>query len=268
MKPSIILFRLFSLLLVLVFSSSVSANTLQVDANAPYILHLGAAILLYAHIGGGTIGILSGVVASLAAKGGHIHRTAGKIFLIAMFVCYLVGGAVAPFLESQQSTNFTASVLALYLLITGVIAARRRQFIAGSTEKIGLVVALLITVMGASFMVLAQQSPNGSVDGSPPQAYVLFVLAGGLAASGELIAIIRKKLSPKARTIRHLWRMCMSFFIASGSLFFGQAQFFPQWFNESVLPFTFGFFPLFILVTYVLKTSLSGKVLFGLTSRR
>lgn len=250
---------IFISLLLLFFTTSAAANKLEVDADSAWILHFGALILLYSHIGGGALGLLSGTVASLTTKGGHIHRLAGKVFIFSMFVCYAVGAGVSPFLESQQGTNLIASILALYLLITGVIAARRNVFIAGRTEKIGFIVALLITVLGIVLMYLASQSPDGSIDDSPPQAYILFVVAGGLATVGDLLAIIRGKLSPKVRVARHLWRMCMSFFIASGSLFFGQAQFFPEWFNESILPLFFGFFPLFVLVIYLIKMTIQSR---------
>lgn len=243
-------------LVLLLFSASASANNLQVDPNSPWFLHLGAAILLYLHIGGGALGIVTGMVASLSKKGSYVHRTAGKVFLLAMFVCYLIGALVSPFLESQQSTNFVASILALYLLISGVSAARRTRFEAGISEKIGVVVAVSIVVIGALFMVLAYQSPNGSVDGSPPQAYILFVIAASAALFDDIYALIRKKISNGKRIVRHLWRMCMSFFIASGSLFFGQMLLFPVWFQESLLPFLLGFFPLLVLITYLIKTAI------------
>lgn len=241
---------------ILLFSPHSSANTLDVPADASWYIHVGAAVVLYSHIGGGALGILFGIVASLAKKGSVLHIRSGRIFFWAMAVCYLIGAVVSPFLDSQQSTNFVASILALYLLLSGVSAARRRKFLAGNREKIGLAIALLITMMGAVFMYLAAQSPNGSVDGSPPQAYILFILAGSIAIFEEARTIYVKQVSQNARVVRHLWRMCMSFFIASGSAFFGQAQFFPDWFNESMLPLLLGFFPLVVLLIYVGKHTL------------
>lgn len=244
-----------SLVVALLFSAPVFANRLVVSADASWWFHFGAAVVLYAHIGGGTLGILSGLVASFSRKGSRVHRNAGKIFLWSMSICYVIAAIVAPFLNSQQSTNFVAAILALYLLVTGVSAARRRQFVAGVQEKVGVWVAIAITLVGAVFMWLSAQSPDGSVDGSPPQAYILFIVAGSLAVLGDIGAIWRKKLSNNARVVRHLWRMCMSLFIASGSAFFGQAQFFPAWFNESPLPLMLGFFPLLVLLAYVSKYS-------------
>lgn len=238
---------------ILLFSPQGSANTLDVPSDSSWFIQFGASLLLYSHIGGGALGILSGIVASISKKGSVLHIRAGRVFFWSMSVCYLIGAVVSPFLDTQQSTNFVASILALYLLLSGVSAAQRRQFVAGGREKTGLVIAVLITGVGAVFMYLAAQSPDGSVDGSPPQAYVLFILAGSIGIIEEVRTIYLKKLTQNARIVRHLWRMSMSFFIASGSAFFGQAQFFPSWFNESLLPLLLGFFPLVVLLIYVAK---------------
>ncbi len=235
------------------FSTPALAIRLEVSPDANWAVHVGSAILLYLHIGGGALGIVSGLLASLTVKGSALHRKAGVVFLWAMFICYVIGALVAPFLNSQQSTNFVAGILALYLLLSGVSASRRRRFVAGTPEKVGLIVALLITSIGMIFMVLAASSPDGSMDGSPPQAYVLFIAAGGAALCGEIMALYKRVLSPTARVIRHLWRMSMSFFIASGSAFFGQAEFFPVWFNDSLFPLLLGFFPILVLILYVGK---------------
>ncbi|MCW8109394.1 hypothetical protein OPS25_12865 [Alteromonas ponticola] len=237
------------------------AAKLTIAPESHWLSHMGAAMLLYAHIGAGVVGILTGFMTSLTVKGGRIHKVSGRVFVVAMFVCYLLAALVAPFLDTQQSTNFVAAILALYLLITGTSAAIRKEFIAGVGEKFGLVLAILITSLGVTFMVFSYQSPNGSFDGSPAQAYVLFVVVGSLAVVGEINVLVRKTLSTKARIRRHLWRMCMSLFIASGSLFFGQAQMFPEWFNASLLPMAFGFFPFAILLIYIVKMSIPTRLL-------
>ena len=140
------------LLLLCILSPAVFAETLQVSADSPYVFHLGAALLLYSHIVGGAVGLISGVVASASKKGDKLHRASGKVFFYAMFISYLVGALVAPFLEQGQRPNFVAGVLALYLLLSGVHAARKRKFSAGMSEKIGLIVAALITAMGFTFL--------------------------------------------------------------------------------------------------------------------
>lgn len=116
----------------------------------------------------------------------------------------------------------------------------------------GLVLALSITAAGLSFMYIGSQSPTGTVDGAPSESFILFILAGGIASIGEINVLIRKTLTPTSRIVRHLWRVCFSFFIASGSLFFGQAAFFPDWFNANLLPIALGFYPFMVLLIGVL----------------
>ncbi len=237
-------------------SGTAQAARLELSPDAPVLAHIAAAILLYAHIGGGTIGMISGLSAILVSKGARLHRAAGKTFLLSMFVAYLIGAGVAPFLSEGQRPNFIGGILALYLLITGVGAARRRDFEAGRAEIAGLAVATLIVGAGVAFMIMAAGSDSGTVDGSPPQAFFIFVAAGSLAACGEINALVRRKLPETARIVRHLWRMCFSFFIASASLFLGQPQVFPRWFNESVLPAALAFLPLAVLVIWSMRVRL------------
>ncbi|WP_428407491.1 hypothetical protein [Hyphococcus sp.] len=228
------------------------AAHLEVASDAPAWARFGADALLYLHIGGGAIGLLTGVLAVLSKKGATVHRAAGSVFLAAMFVTYLIGAGVAPFLTEGQRPNFTAGVLALYLLITGWRTARRGDVAAGRAEIFGLFIALAITGMGLLFMQMGAASPTGTVDGSPPQAFILFIVAGSAAVLGELNVILRRGLAGPARIARHLWRMCVSWFIAAGSLFLGQPQVFPDWFNASPMPFALAFIPLIVLIVWLI----------------
>jgi hypothetical protein len=238
------------------------ADTLQAGPGDPAWLHLGANALLWAHIAGGAIGMITGVFALAARKGQKVHRAAGSVFFLAMFVAYAIGGGVAPFLESGQRPNFVAGIMALYLLISGAMAARRRDLKAGAPEVIGLIVALAITAAGVIFMRMGQESPSGTVDGSPPQAFLLFTIAGAFAAAGELHVLIRKQVSNVSRIARHLWRMCFSLFIASGSFFLGQMQVFPEALQDSVLLYVLALAPLPIMLFWL------GKVHFDDWRRR
>ncbi len=229
------------------------AERLELAADASWWAHAFAALLLILHIAGGAVGLAAGTAASLTTKGGRWHRCAGRWFAVGMFISYLIGAGVAPFLQTGQRPNFIGGVLALYLLLTGVAAARRREICAGPQVVAGLAAALFITAMGLWFAYQGAHHPSGTVDGSPPQAFVIFVLAGSAAAAGELNVLLRGKLEPAARVSRHLWRMCVSFFIASGSLFLGQPQVFPGWFNNSPLPLLLAFAPLLVMVVWMIK---------------
>ncbi len=245
-----IIWGLAILSVVLIGSGNAHAETLKVSPDAPFIAHLGAGVLLYAHIIGGAIGLASGITASFTKKGSKLHRVSGHVFLFSMFVTYLVGSGVAPFLETGQRPNFVAGILALYLLISGVAAAKRKRFEAGVYEYAGLVTAFFVAAMGAVFAYIGMNSPTGTIDGTPPQAFVLFILLGTIAMLGEVHVIVRKSISYSVRISRHLWRMCASFFIASASLFLGQPRVFPDWFNASPAPFLLSFVPIFVLVGY------------------
>lgn len=240
---------------LLLFSSNASAIRLEVATDAAPIFHLGAAILLYAHIGGGTIGLVSGVVASLSRKGRKLHRLAGKIFFISMFVCYLIGALVSPFLAQEQRLNTVAAVLSLYLLITAFRAANRTVFIASIEEKISLAIGGIILLFSCLFLYIGSQHPQGLIDGVPSDTFVMFIVFISLAIIGDINALIRKKLSAKARIVRHVWRICLSFFIAAGSTFFGQAKFFPDWFTATILPTLFVLFPFVILFVGLIQTT-------------
>ena len=88
-----------------VAASAAYAVKLEVSPDAPGWAHFGASILLYLHIGGGIVGLLAGATAAAARKGAVVHRTAGKIFLVSMFIAYLIGAGVAPFLAEGQRPN-------------------------------------------------------------------------------------------------------------------------------------------------------------------
>ncbi len=242
--------RLSSIGLCLVATAS-WGETLQVPDEAPAWMHLGAVLLLVLHIGGGVVGITSGAIASTVKKGQKIHRSSGRVFFAAMGISYVIAAAVAPFVAHGQRPNFVAGILALYLLVSGVSAARRRNFTTSYKEVAGLIAALFVTGMGAWFAYHATQDPSGTVDGSPPQAFAIFLLAGTAALIGEIRVLVIGKLSNVARQRRHLWRLCASFFIAAGSLFFGQPQVFPAWFNDSLLPSLLSFAPLAVMLYWL-----------------
>ena len=238
------------------------AETLHAKPGDPAWMHLGADGLLWAHIVGGAIGMVTGVVALASRKGQRVHRAAGSVFFLAMFVAYAIGAGVAPFLDTGQRPNFVAGIMALYLLVSGATAARRRDFKAGAPEVIGLIVALSITAAGVIFMRMGGASPSGTVDGSPPQTFLLFIIAGAFAAAGELHVLVRKQLSNLSRIARHLWRMCFSLFIASGSFFLGQSQVFPEVLRDSVLLPILALAPLPVMLFWL------GKVRFDDWHRR
>jgi hypothetical protein len=169
-----------------------------------------------------------------------------------MVICYLVAAGVAPFLAEGRPTNTVAAVFALYLLLSGTQAARVRTVQAGPAVYLGLLIAASVTGLGVVFAAMGANHASGTLDGSPPQAFFTFI-AGGIAATfGELNVIRRRRVSGVSRIVRHVWRMCASFFYASGSFFIGQPQVFPEAFNQTPLPALLAVLPLLVMVGWIL----------------
>jgi hypothetical protein len=243
-------------MLLLMAAPEAHAARLQVDPDAPLWARIGADVLLWLHIGGGAAGIATGAVALASRKGGRIHRSTGKMFFGVMLLCYVVATGVAPFLHVEQRTNTIAGLMALYLLLSGWAASQTTDIKAGPQQAAGLIVALGIAGAGALFMQMGASSPTGTVDGAPPQAFILFMLIGIIAALGEINVLVRRTIGGPARLARHLWRMCSSLFIASGSFFLGQAQFLPEWARSSGINVAMAFAPLVAMLVHLVVVRL------------
>jgi uncharacterized membrane protein len=229
------------------------ATRLEVPPDAPAFAHWGAAALLIGHVGGGAIGILSGAVALASRKGARVHRAAGAVFVLAMFVCYAIATIVAPFLTDGEVTNTIAGVSALYLLVSGVATARSRVIAASRWHGFGLALALAILAACLWFQYLGSRTPEGSIDGSPSEALIIFIIASAAAAGGEIHVLLRGRLPENARIARHLWRMCFSLFIAAGSFFLGQQQVMPVWLQGQPILFVLALAPLALLVFFIVR---------------
>lgn len=255
MARQVVLYRLMLAGVVavgVVMAAPALANTLQAAPGAPLWMQLGAKLLLWLHIGGGALGLLSGTVAILAPKGRPVHRMAGKFFFGAMFTAYAIGAGVAPFLIDGQRPNFVAGILALCLLVTAGLAAWRRDPKVGPIEYVSLAAALSVVAAGVLFMVQAGSSHSRTVDGSPPQAFILFIAVGAVAAMGDMHVIFRRSITGVSRISRHLWRMCLSLFIASGSFFLGQQQLLPPAMVGSLWQYAPVLFPIVAMVIWLI----------------
>lgn len=205
---------------------------LEAPAGAPWILHFAAALLLWAHIAGGTVGILSGWTAIVARKGGKAHRMAGHAFFVSMLFMAGIGGAVAPFLPDAKLTNTTAGVFTFYLVASGWATVRRRAGTVGRFEKAAVVVPFGVAALGLYLVWLAMQ--NGKA-GAYATIYI-FAAFAALAAACDLRMIRDGGVIGAARTTRHLWRMTLALFVATGSFFIGQQDNLPEAVQGTVWP--------------------------------
>ena len=181
--------------------------------------------LLFLHIAGGIVGLLSGTVAMLYRKGSRGHRTAGNVFVVAM----LIMGACASILAvmKHQPNNFFGGLLTFYLVTTAWLTGRQRERETGTLDWAAFIFAL---VLGGSLLTLSIRVASGlsaKQAGVPIGMYFFLSTITLMAATGDVRMLARGGISGSARIARHLWRMCFGLFIATGSFFLGQQQVFP-----------------------------------------
>jgi predicted membrane protein DUF2306 len=82
-------------------------------------------ILLYTHIAGGGLSLITGAIALIVVKGGKIHRRVGMVFFIAMMFV-----AVSAFVIAiVKSLDFllAISIFSFYMNYTGYRALKNRE---------------------------------------------------------------------------------------------------------------------------------------------
>ena len=163
--------------------------------------------LLALHILGGMVAMVTGFTALFAGKGSTLHRRSGQIFVASMVTLGLTGAMLG---------NVVGGLLAAYLVATAMTTVRpvsRRADIA-----LMLAAALLGTlVVLDGFTTVA----NGHTSKAGVPVAMTFFLGAVIltAAAGDLRVLRSGPLRGSPRIVRHLWRMCFSLFIATGSFF-------------------------------------------------
>ena len=208
-------------------------------------------ILLPIHIISGLIAIASGFIAAFVVKGMKVHRKSGMIFVYSMLALSLSGAAIATI--KSQPANIIGGLISFYLVITGFLTVRPRSdgfpWIDSAVMLLGILVAFLSINLGLT----VYHSPSGKINGVPSAPLFVFGAVGLLAVRGDLRMILARGLQGKHRIARHLWRMCFSLFIASGSFFLGQAKVFPKPIRIIPMLAIPAFLPLLILVYWMAR---------------
>ena len=202
-------------------------NTLQVASESPWLVHAGAATILFLHIAGGSVAIVSGSVALALRKGGRGHILAGNFFFVSMLVMASIGALVSPFLLTAQGdpklSDSAVGFFTCYLVFTSWLTVRRKAGTVGRAE----VAAFLFAASLAAAIVLVGTGRDDSAGYYATGAIV------ALAAAFDLKVILRGGIGGAPRIARHLWRMCLALFIAVGSFFLGQQRVMPEFVQGS-----------------------------------
>lgn len=171
-------------------------TTLYISPDSPALVHAAAAVLLYAHIGAGGVGLLSGAAAYVFRKGSRLHRLGGNVFVVSMLIMSGIGATVAPFLPTPERASVVAGVLTFYLVLSSRAAVKRKPGHAGVFDYGLLLTSLGIVAVSTNFLCLAAQSPNGMLDGQPGAAFWLFLLhKARTAASCSSAGPARRRIS-------------------------------------------------------------------------
>src|SRR5205085_3259461 len=201
--------------------------------------------ILIIHICAGVVGVLSGAAAMWFRKGSRPHRVVGNLFFVAM----LVMGSSAAYLG-----NVVGGLFACYLVATAWLTARRR---GGETSVFDCCALLFILAFGVLALVKGiemAKNPKLSLNGVPAGMFGMFFFLGSvalLAAAGDVRMLVRGGIFGAKRVARHLWRMCFSFFIATGSFFLGQQQVFPAAWRGAAVWFVPALLPLVLLIFWI-----------------
>ena len=206
-------------------------------------------VLLF-HICSGTLGLLSGLVAVFMRKGSRWHRLIGDVFVISMLGLG-ASGAYLGFMKSQV-TNVLAGIFTVYLVTTAWLTARRTERQTSAFDWIALLAIVIYGGTQMTFGLRAAQSATGALYGYRPGLYFTFGTLALLSAAGDTRMILRG-LSGTQRLVRHLWRMCFSLFIASGSIFLARPHLFPMMLRKTYIILFLGFLPLLLMIFWMIR---------------
>lgn len=181
---------------------------------------------LLLHIATGSLAIVSGAIALYSAKGGTLHRKAGMIFVASMLTMSISGATMAMLRNAAPLLNVPAGLLTAYLVFTALTTVRP---LSANGRWLDVCMAILALAVGLGCLLFAFEAmANGSKGGMPPYPYFMFAAIGCLGGLSDFRMIRKGGLQGAPRLARHLWRMCLALFIATASLFLGQADVFPE----------------------------------------
>jgi uncharacterized membrane protein len=210
---------------------------------------------LMAHIAGGGIGLVTGSVALTVAKGERLHRAFGTVFVAAMLVMAGMGSYLAVTVPGQIS-NLSGGVFTLYLVTTAWMTVRRKEGTIGRFE-IGALAFSGVSAIVAVILTILVANPSVKLTGAPKIAVYILTGVTVFAAAMDLKVVLQHGISGASRIARHLWRMCLGLFVASGSFFLGKQADMPAFVRGSPILIALAVAPLVLLVFWLFRVWLT-----------
>jgi uncharacterized membrane protein len=206
--------------------------------------------LLILHILCGSLSLLAGTMAMIAAKGGRLHRASGNVFTASMLT--LACSAFFLAILKSQISNIIAAVLTFYLIGSAWLAGRRSGK-PGPLHWAGLILCLGSAAGVLTVGIGALQSGGGTDNGAPAAMSFIFATVLLLCVVGDIRVLAHGGISGRPRIVRHLWRMCFGLFIATGSFFLGQPQVFPSSIRGTILLIVPALLPLPLMLYWLIR---------------
>lgn len=211
--------------------------------------------LVVLHVSAGTVAMLAGALAIAFRKGSRGHRRAGNVFVICMLSVSALGSYLG-FMKGEID-NFTGGIFAFYLVATAWATAKRGENESRKLDWIAPPIALAFAAINFVWGVEVVRAQTAVKNQSSVGAYVFFGTLALLCAAGDVRMLLRHGLSGTQRLVRHLWRMCFGWFIATISFFLGQQQVFPPWLRGSYVLVVLAFLPLAFLIFWFIRVRLT-----------
>lgn len=196
-------------------------------------------ILVFIHIFGGCLGIITGALALALRKGSRWHRKIGDVFAAAMMTMSSVAAYMAfvgTEIKPPALGNFFGGILTFYLVGTAWLAGRRKDRERSVIDAVALLIPLAVGLAQIHYGLKAAGTPDGTLDEVPAGMYFFMSFVALGAAGGDIRQLVWG-VAGIHRVARHLWRMCFALWIAASSFFIGQPQVFPEWLHRTGLLF-------------------------------
>jgi len=198
------------------------------------------------HVATGIIALVAGFIAVAMRKGGTWHRRSGLVFVWAMIATGIAAAIVAIY-EGKPA----GGVVIVYFVVTAWTAVRP---LPRANRAVGIALMAMAFALGAAEYVrgfTALERPGNNIEGVPAGMMFFMATILLLAAVGDLRMMLAGGIQGARRIARHLWRMCFSLFIASGSFFLGQMQVIPAPIRNVPLLLVLGVSPLVVLLYWM-----------------
>lgn len=214
---------------------------------------------LAVHFAAGLASIVAGATALLVAKGDRLHKQSGLVFTWSMLVLGLTATAIGAY-EGRPGQVF-AGLLTTYMVFTAFTTVRT---VPGVGRRFDIALLVVVSLCAAIMLyggVREWLDPTIPVVGRPR---IVPPLIGGsialLAAIGDVRALHAGGLRGSRRLARHLWRMCLALFIATGSFFLGQMRFIPEPVRNVLVLLVMAFAPLAFLFYWMWRVRVRGRL--------